>query len=97
MLALLVPVMTYAAPLLCSLLLLPLLMEFSASSGWMVWGVTSILTLLLGADKEAAFFYLFIGWYPLIKLPLENRMKKASLPVKTAVFTLALTIMYLIL
>ena len=63
----LIPVFTYCSPLLASLFLLPVIYVCGNRSAVMVWAVTSVLTLLIGADKEAAFFYLFFGWYPAAK------------------------------
>ena len=62
----LIPVLTYVAPMLASLTLIPILSEFGKKYAWMTWAVTALLALLLCADREAAFFYLFIGWYPIL-------------------------------
>ena len=53
----LIPVLTYVAPMLASLTLIPILSEFGKKYAWMTWGVTALLALLLCADREAAFFY----------------------------------------
>ena len=63
----LIPVFTYCSPIIASVLLISVLEEYGAREGWMVWAVTSALSLLIGIDKEAAFFYLFLGWYPIAK------------------------------
>ncbi|MDO5445696.1 MAG: hypothetical protein Q4F31_08760 [Eubacteriales bacterium] len=91
----LVPVFTYCSPLISSLLLIPVLFEYGISKAWMVWFVTSVLSLLIGADKEAAFFYIFLGWYPALK-PLVDRIpgKALQLIVKTIIFSAAVAAMY---
>lgn len=63
----LVPVFTYCSPLIAALLLIPVLDQYGRKAGWMVWAVTAMLSLLIGVDKEASFFYLFLGWYPILK------------------------------
>lgn len=63
----LIPVLTYCSPLIASFLLIPVLDQHGKEKAWMVWAVTSALSLLVGVDKEASFFYLFLGWYPILK------------------------------
>jgi riboflavin transporter FmnP len=61
----LIPVLTYCSPLLASFCLIPALDAYGKRNAWMVWAVTSALSLLIGVDKEASLFYLFLGWYPI--------------------------------
>ena len=63
----LIPVLTYCSPLIASFLLIPVLDQHGKGKSWMVWVVTSVLSLLIGVDKEASLFYLFLGWYPILK------------------------------
>ena len=94
----LIPVATYCAPLLSSLLLIPVTEEFGARYGRRVWAVTAALVLLLGADKEAAFFYLLLGYYPLLRLWLEKKVPKAlRFPVKLGWSVLSVAVMYALL
>ena len=94
----LIPVFTYCSPLLASILLIPVLEEFGTQKAWMVWAVTTALTMLIGVDKEAAFFYLFLGWYPILKPQFDRiPLRGTRLAVKTAVFALSIGIMYALL
>ena len=68
-----IPVLTYVSPLLASLFLIPVESTAGKKAAAAVWGITAGLTLLLGVDKEASFFYVFFGWYPLMK-PLLDRI-----------------------
>jgi len=91
----LIPVMTYCSPLLAGVLLLPVLREHGAKWAWMVWLVTAALSMVLSADKEAALFYLFLGYYPIIKRPLDRiRPGLLSLLAKLLFFALSVGIMY---
>ena len=63
----LIPVLTYCSPLIAAFLFIPVLDQYGRKEAWMVWAVTATLSLLIGVDKEAAFFYLFLGWYPILK------------------------------
>ena len=92
------PLMTYVSPLLSSVLLLPLLLDFGKKSAWTAFLAAALIVLLLGADKEAAFFYLFLGYYPLLK-PEIDRIKNRAVrfAVKLSLFSVALCAMYAIL
>ena len=91
----LVPIMTYCSPLIAGVLLIPVLREYGAGRAWMVWAVTAALSLMLSADKEAAFFYLFLGYYPILK-PLFDRIRPraAAVLAKLLFFAAALAAMY---
>lgn len=90
-----IPVMTYCSPLLAGVLLIPVMREHGSKWAWLVWIVTAALSLILSADKEAAFFYLFLGYYPILKWLLD-RVKPAALALllKLVFFALALGLMY---
>ena len=94
----LIPIATYCAPMASGILLLPIMLEYGKKSAWTSYVAVSLITLLLGADKEAAFFYLFLGYYPLLKWEIERIIKpKLRLPCKLLVFNLSIVVMYLIL
>lgn len=94
----LIPIATYCAPMAGGLLLLPILLEYGKKPAWTAYAATSLITLLLGADKEAAFFYLFLGYYPLLKWEIERiKNRRLHLPCKLLFFNLSVIIMYLIL
>ncbi len=93
-----IPAATYAVPMLCGMLLLPILIEFGKSAAWSTFFSVAAIALLLDFDKEAAFYYLFMGYYPIIKWPLDRVKPKAKrLLLKTLLFAGALSIMYGIL
>ena len=87
-----IPVATYAVPMLCGLLLLPILLEFGEKAAWATFFAVAALALMLDFDKEAAFFYLFIGYYPIVKWRLDKiRPKWKAIAVKIALFAVSLT------
>ena len=92
-----IPIATYCVPMIAGLVLLAVLLEYGLRWGWMVWGCTALLTLLMGADKEAAFFYLFFGCYPMLKPYMEKLPKGLRLPAKALLFILITAVMYLLL
>lgn len=72
----LIPVATYVCPVICSVILFFVLSLCGRRIGWAWFGCVSILSLLLGADKEAGAVFLALGYYPLLKsgfdrLPLK--------------------------
>ena len=93
-----IPVATYAVPMLCGLLLLPILIEFGAAAACATFFAAAALALLLDFDKEAAFFYLFIGYSPIVKWRLDRIKSKAGrMGAKLLLFTAAITVMYALL
>lgn len=94
----LIPIMTYVSPLAAGVLLLPILLDFGAKSAWTAWGATALIVLMLGVDKEAAFFYLFLGYYPVLKWRIDRLPSKpVRLCIKAAIFASALAVMYSLL
>jgi len=94
----LIPIATYCAPMAAGILLLPVMLEYGKKSAWTAYAAVALITLLMGVDKEASFFYLFIGYYPLLKWEIERKKnKKLRLLCKLLVFNAAVIIMYLVL
>lgn len=95
----LIPVATYCVPMAAGLLLLPILSEYGKKIAWTAYVAAALLSLMLDADKEAAFFYLFFGYYPIIKWDLDGRIKRKNIrkAVKILFFTGSVAIMYVLL
>lgn len=91
----LIPILTYCSPLAAGLLLIPILCEFGRGHAWMTWIVTAVLSLLLCPDKEAAFFYFFLGYYPIVKQGVDRvRSGVLRFLAKLALFAISLALMY---
>ena len=94
----LIPIATYCSPMLTGILLIPVLYEMGRKEAWMVWLVTSVLALLLCPDKESAFLYLFLGFYPILKPSFDAiRPRALSFLIKILFFSLMLGMMYALL
>ena len=90
----LIPVMTYAAPLVVAVLLIPIKREYRAKWAWPVWFATAVLSLLLCPDKEAALFYLFLGYYPILKESFDRvKAKPVRFLVKLLFFVVSIGLM----
>lgn len=68
----LIPIATYVCPMLCTMTQFVVLRFCGKKIGWTWFFVVSILSLLLGPDKEAVFVFLAIGYYPLLKEKIEK-------------------------
>lgn len=94
----LIPIATYCVPMFCGVLLLPILIEYGKVTAWTAFAAVALIALLLGIDKEAAFFYLFLGHYPLLKLEIDRiKNKPIRVGAKLVFFNLATFLMYAIL
>ena len=90
-----IPIATYAAPMVSAVLLLPILFEYGRKMAFTAYAAVSLISLFLGLDKEAAFFYLFIGYYPIIKFQLDripNKLLRVGL--KLLIFNGSSVLMY---
>lgn len=94
----LIPVLTYCAPMIAGVILLPVLLEYGKKAAWTAYAAVALITLFVGIDKEAAFFFLFLGYYPIVKWDID-RIKRKPLRVllKLLVFNVSIAAMYAIL
>lgn len=94
----LVPVLTYCAPMVAGVLLLPILLEYGKKAAWTAYAAVSLITLFVGIDKEAAFFFLFLGYYPILKWDVDRiKRKPARVLIKLLIFNVAIVAMYCVL
>ena len=87
-----IPIATYTLPMLCSVLQFIVLRTCGSRIAWAWYGAVSVLSLLLGPDKEAAAVFVFLGYYPILK----PRMDAMKLPWlwKGLLFNAAILTMY---
>ena len=90
-----IPVATFACPMLCMMILTLVLRFCGKRIGWAWYGAVSILSVLMGPDKEAAAIFAFIGYYPLLK-PAFDRLKSGAL-MKFIFFNGVILLMYWLL
>jgi len=92
-----IPVGTYLAPMLASLPLIVLLAELPKSLclGW--YAVVSILGALLCPDRETAFVFVFLGWYPAAKPALDRLPRLPRMVCKLLIFNAAVAALYALL
>ena len=66
------PVATYAAPVLCMLICRVVLKLCGSRMAWAWYGTVALLSLLLAPDKEAAAVFLVLGYYPILKPKMDS-------------------------
>lgn len=94
----LIPIATYCVPMACGALLLPVMIEYGKRSAWSTYAAVSLLSVLLGIDKEAAFFYMFLGYYPILKWSIDRiKRKPLRLLAKLLIFNGSVLLMYAVL
>lgn len=91
----LIPVATYVCCVLCMVLGEVVLKICGRRIAWAWYGAVTILSLLLGPDKEAAGLYLFIGYYPILKIWFDKF--KLGFLLKILYFNLIILIAYWVL
>ena len=69
-----IPVATYAAPVLCMMAGRMVLKLCGSRIAWAWYGAVTVLSLLLAPDKEAAAVFMVLGYYPIVK-PRLDRLK----------------------
>ena len=93
-----VPLATYAAPVLASVTLLVAREECRPGYAWGCYAVSAALGLLLSPDKEGALLYAFLGYYPLLKPKFDAlRPRFLRLGAKLLLCILAVGAMYALL
>lgn len=90
-----IPVATFACPMVCMVLLTVVYRLTGSRIAWAWYSAVSILSLLLGPDKEAAAVFVFLGYYPIIKPWIDKR--RLSFLWKLVVFNASIFLMYSVL
>ena len=68
-----IPVATYVCPAIVILVLQMVLLLCGRKIAWAWYGVVAILSALMSPDKEAAFVFVFMGYYPILKPWMDSR------------------------
>ena len=87
-----IPLNTFLCPIVCMMVLRFVLATTGRRVAWAWYGAVSILSLLLGPDKEAAAIFLALGYYPILK-PRLDRMK-LGIVLKALIFNSMILLMY---
>lgn len=78
---------TYAAPMLCACLLIPVRSQYGLPTALTVWAAVGLLSLLIVTDRELALVYLtMFGWYPAVRPVFLKPPGILSIILRYAVF-----------
>ena len=89
----LVEVLDISIAVIASLACVFAVIEYGGSAPWLVFGVTSVLSLVLVPNKFPAVMYaLFFGYYPILKEKFEKLRTLTCWICKETVFNVALVI-----
>ncbi|MBQ7348147.1 MAG: hypothetical protein IJW55_09320 [Clostridia bacterium] len=98
MLGSLIEVLDITVAVLASILCIYAVIEMGGAYPWLIWLVTSVLSLLLLPQKTPALFYTFFaGFYPILKEKLEKLKRPVSAVLKIVVFHLCLGLIVLVM
>ena len=92
-----IPIGTYVAPMLASMLLIPLLAELPRSPCLSWYAAVALLAVLLCPDRETAFVFVFLGWYPIAKPALDRLSLLPRIAAKLLLFNAAVAALYALL
>ena len=82
-----IPVATFLSPMIAAACLIPALVEDGASTALGSYAAVAVLALILSPDKESAFLYVFLGWWPVIIPPMSRiRIKWFRILLKLLLF-----------
>ena len=88
-----IEVIDISMAVIASLLCIIAVVEYGGSAPWLVYGVTSILSLILMPQTPALFYALFFGFYPILKEKFEKRPRLISWVLKEITFNASLVLM----
>lgn len=81
---------TYGAPLMASLLLVPVRQRYGKGTALTVWLATGLMGMLVVPDGELALMYLAVfGWYPILRPWLTGFPAGVSLVLRYVVLNVA--------
>lgn len=90
-----IPIATYVCPMLCCMTQFIVLRFCGKRLAWTWFAVVSILSLLLGADKEAAMVFIAVGYYPLVRHYFDKR--KIGPVLKLLFFNVSIIVVYAVM
>lgn len=82
---------------LASILCIWAVIELGGAYPWMIWAVTTLLSVLLLPEKTPGLLYLFIGSYPMLKNRIERLPRVLEWILKLLCFHAMLALCWLVL
>ena len=93
-----IPLLVYVLPAAAGIVLIPVCVECEVGFGLLTYFATSILSLFLTPDKEAAvIFAMFFGFYPVLKSALRKIHPVLQIIMKIIIFNVSFILSYWLL
>ena len=91
-----IPIATFCCPAIAGIALIPLALDCPRSYALSAWAAIGLLSVMLCPDKEAALLFVFLGWYPEMKWPIEIKIRRPwpRRLIKLALWNLCIGAMY---
>lgn len=93
----LIPFVTFCLPVLASLVLLPALDACGTAMTVGLYAVVGLLALLIAPDKEAAWVFVLLGYYPILKPRFDRLRLVPRILCKLLLFNAAIAVGYWLL
>ena len=90
-----IPITTYACPMLCCMTQFLVLRLCGRRLAWTWYVSVSLLTLLLGPDKEAVMVFIAVGCYPILKQTFSRY--RFGLLLKLLFFNVSILVVYVVM
>lgn len=92
----LIPVATFICPMFCVLICAIVYRNCGKRIGYAWYGTVSFMSLFLAPDKEAALLFLFLGYYPMLKVCFDKSKLKLGFLYKLIFFNCVILFLYLL-
>lgn len=91
-----IPITLYTVPCIAGILFMIPAIEFGTKWGFLCYGVTSVLSIILPTEREAMIVFIgVLGYYPILKMLIERIGKRPlEILIKFAVFNVGVVASY---
>ncbi len=94
-----IPIALYTVPCIAGILFMIPAIEFDSKWGFLCYGITAVLSLILPTEREALIVFIgVLGYYPILKMLIERIGKRPlEMLIKLAVFNIGVVASYFVI
>lgn len=94
-----IPVTLYTVPCIAGILFMIPAIEFGTKWGFLCYGITAVLSLILPTEREALIVFIgVLGYYPILKMLIERIGKRPlEMLIKLAIFNVSVVASYFVI
>ncbi len=93
----LIPLATFVCPMICILICAIVYKNCGCKISCAWYGAVALLSIFFAPDKEGALIFLFLGYYPILKIKFDKYNKALSLLYKVLYFNASIVLVYVLL